>query len=278
LNRRGLTTVCQQAHCPNQGRCWHQGHATFMILGDRCTRACRFCAVATGLPQDVDAREADEVARAVAELNLAYVVITSVTRDDLPDGGAGQFVKTIQAVRHFSPMTKIEVLIPDFGLQRSSLESVVEAHPDVIAHNMETVARLYPRVRPQAGYRRSLDVLKTVGEMDKAIFLKSGFMVGLGEMDDEIRDLTADVAATGCRLLTIGQYLSPSRGGRHVPVERFVVPQQFADYQQQALDMGFGHVFSGPLVRSSYLAEDGYRHLAGHSEENYGALTGEIVS
>ena len=259
LKEAGLHTVCQAARCPNIGTCWEHGTATFMILGRHCTRHCRFCAVPHGRPAAPDADEPHRIATAVRQLGLRYIVITSVTRDDLSDGGAGHFARTIRAIREMDPALGIEVLIPDFQLNPVALHKVVEARPDVIAHNIETVAALYPQIRPQADYRRSLQVLQGIHQLDDSILVKSGFMVGLGETDEQIRILMEDLRARGVAMLTIGQYLAPSQMKRHVPVQRFVAPEQFDVYKQTALDMGFTFVMSGPLVRSSFFAEAGYR-------------------
>lgn len=255
----GLHTVCESALCPNLGKCWGQGVATFMILGEICTRACRFCAVKAGIPQAVDPQEPEEVAKAVESLNLRYVVITSVARDDLDDEGAGHFVATIDAIRTRTPQTKIEVLIPDFSNKTDSIKRLVEAKPEVASHNIETVRRLSPDIRPQADYERSLEVLRRFKQFGPSIFTKTSFMVGLGESDGEITALMRDIAATGCDILTIGQYLAPTRLKRHVRVSRFVRPEQFERYKQLGLAMGFKHVMSAPLVRSSFIAEEGYR-------------------
>ena len=254
-----LHTVCESAHCPNMGKCWGQGVATFMILGEICTRACRFCAVKAGKPMDVDLEEPRHVALAVKELNLRYVVITSVARDDMEDEGAEQFFQTIQEIRKVMPQTKIEVLIPDFSNKWKSLKKVVEAKPEVVSHNIETVRRLSSKIRPQADYDRSLEVLKNFKKLELSIFTKSSFMVGLGETHDEIVEVMTDLLHAGCDILTIGQYLSPSQMKRHVNVERFYTPQEFTAYKKLGLKMGFKHVMSGPLVRSSYIAEEGYK-------------------
>jgi lipoic acid synthetase len=254
-----LHTVCESAHCPNMGKCWGEGVATFMILGDTCTRACRFCAVHAGKPTELDLQEPYHVALAVKELNLRYVVVTSVARDDLKDEGAQQFADTIQEIRKLMPETKIEILIPDFSNKMESLKKVVEAAPEVISHNIETVERLSPLVRPQAEYRRSLAVLKNFKEMAPAIFSKSSIMLGLGETRVEIAQVMKDLIAVGCDILTIGQYLAPSEGKRHLKVEHFVTPQEFEDYKKIGMGLGFKHVMSGPLVRSSYIAEEGYK-------------------
>lgn len=254
-----IHSVCQEAHCPNLGQCWQNGCATFMILGDVCTRACRFCAVRSGDPKKVDEEEPKRIAQVIQRLDLQYVVITSVTRDDLADGGAGHFAKTIAAIREILCCTKVEVLIPDFNGDETSLKKVIGAHPDVLSHNMETVLRLSKILRPRADYYRSLEVLRTGRMLGPDILIKSGFMVGLGETQDEIKQLIRDLAKAGCDILTIGQYLAPSKSGRHVAVSRFVSPQEFDDYRKLALDLGFSYVASGPLVRSSYMAEQGYQ-------------------
>ncbi|MBL8012548.1 MAG: lipoyl synthase [Candidatus Omnitrophica bacterium] len=253
-----LHTVCESAHCPNLGKCWGQGVATFMILGEVCTRACRFCAVKAGLPQKLDANEPFEVAQAVKDLKLRYVVITSVARDDLQDEGAGHFAETIHETRRLSPGIKIEVLIPDFSAKYESLKTLTDSVPEVVSHNIETVRRLSNSIRPQAQHDRSLQVLRMIRQLNKNIIVKSSFMVGLGETDEEIAQLMQELAQTGCQILTIGQYLAPSQMKRHVPVRRFVTPEQFDRYRDQAMAMGFKYVMSAPLVRSSYIAEEGY--------------------
>jgi len=258
LKDEGLHTVCQSARCPNRGQCWGQGVAAVMILGDTCTRACRFCAVPTGCPQEVDQQEPERVARLVQELGLRYVVITSVTRDDLSDGGAGQFARTVEAIHRRDPLIKVEVLIPDFQGRVKALQAVVESRPQVIAHNLETVRRLAPMIRPQADYQRSLDVLARIKSTSQDILVKSGLMVGLGETDEEVGQSMQDLAGAGCDILTIGQYLAPSQGTRHAPVDRFVEPKGFEIYAQQGLAAGLRYVFAAPLVRSSFLAEQAY--------------------
>lgn len=255
----GLHTVCESALCPNMGKCWGEGVATFMILGEICTRACRFCAIKAGHPQAVDPNEPMEVARSVQTLGLKYVVITSVARDDLKDEGAGHFVQTIKAIRALNPKTKVEALVPDFSNRFESIEQIVAVKPEVASHNIETVRRFSPDIRPQADYDRSLKVLKNFKRLDSSIFTKSSFMVGLGERDDEIVELMSDLVETGCDILTIGQYLAPTRLGRHVRVERYVKPEQFELYKQKGLELGFKHVMSAPLVRSSFIAEQGYQ-------------------
>lgn len=254
-----LHTVCESAHCPNLGTCWSRGTATFMILGSSCTRACRFCAVPAGRPQEVNGDEPRQVALAAQRLNLKYVVVTSVARDDLPDEGAGQFAQTINEIRKLLPGTKVEVLVPDFSGKIDNLKIVTDAAPEVLSHNIETVARLSPEVRPQADYQRSLKVLRTIRTLDENIIVKSGFMAGLGESLDEIAELMRDLLEGGCHILTIGQYLSPSSARRHLPVKDFLSPGDFESLRHLGLEMGFKYVQSGPLVRSSYIAEEGYR-------------------
>ncbi|MGQ9854001.1 MAG: lipoyl synthase [Candidatus Oleimicrobiaceae bacterium] len=250
VEQHGLHTVCQSAHCPNIGECWGQRTATFMLMGDVCTRSCTFCAVEHGMPLPLDPDEAQRVAEAVATLGLEYAVITSVTRDDLPDGGAGHFAATIRAVRARRPACKVEVLIPDFYGATAALDEVIAAQPDVLNHNVETVPRLYPLVRPQADYRRSLAVLARAAAA--GLLTKSGLMVGLGETVEEVLATMEDLRTVGCRMLTVGQYLQPSI--RHLPVHRFVAPQEFERVRAAGLAMGFSHVQAGPLVRSSYHA------------------------
>lgn len=254
-----LHTVCESAHCPNMGKCWGQGVATFMILGEVCTRACRFCAVKAGLPQIVDGEEPRNVALAVQELKLRYVVITSVARDDLQDEGAGHFVSTIREIRQLTPDVKIEVLIPDFSAKEESLRILMEAAPEVVSHNIETVRRISLSIRPQAQHDRSLKVLRMMRELNKEVFVKSSFMVGLGETDEEIVEVMKELLDAGCQILTIGQYLAPTQMKRHVPVNRFATPEQFRHYQELGMKLGFKYVMSAPLVRSSYIAEEGYK-------------------
>jgi len=257
LEELGLETVCRSAHCPNLPECFARHTATFMILGSRCTRNCRFCAVDHAAPDAVRDDEPEAVAEASARMRLRHVVVTSVTRDDLPDGGAGHFARVIRAVRRRLPEAIIEVLTPDFQGDRDALAAVIEAEPAVFNHNVEPVPRLYPALRPQADYRRSLDVLRWAREMaasrSRRIFTKSGLMVGCGERTDELHAVFADLRAAGCELLTIGQYLAPSGG--HYPVDRFVPPEEFADYEAEARRRGFLAVASGPFVRSSYNAQ-----------------------
>lgn len=253
LAKGRLHTVCEGACCPNAGECFGLGTATFMILGDVCTRGCRFCAVSKGIPGPPDPAEAEAVARTVKTLNLKHAVITSVTRDDLPDGGAGEFARVVRALRRITPQTSIELLIPDFSGSEAALQTVVEAKPEVIGHNLETVRQLYPQVQPGADYEVSLKVLREVKKLDPRIKTKSGLMVGLGETTREVCRVMADLREAGCDYLTIGQYLQPTP--RHLPVKGFVPPDMFAWYREQALERGFARVEAGPLVRSSYHAQ-----------------------
>jgi len=261
LDSLGLNTVCQSAHCPNIGECFARKTATFLILGNVCTRACRFCAVTKGKPGQLDSAEPANVARAVARLGLRYTVITSVTRDDLADGGSGCFVEMIQAVRARCPGVRIEVLVPDFCGEPTSVEAVVEAGPDVFGHNVETVPRLYGVVRPGASYMRSLTVLELAKEFNERTVTKSGFMVGLGESRDEVLAVMSDLRSVRCDILTIGQYLSPSKS--HVPVIEYVRPEVFDEYAHIGEDLGFAYVASGPLVRSSYMADRAFSVATG---------------
>jgi lipoic acid synthetase len=252
LRGHQLHTVCEEAQCPNVGECFNSGTATFMILGDVCTRSCGFCAVTSGRPQGLDLQEPYRLASTVELLGLDYVVITSVNRDDLPDGGAGIFAGCISAIRGRRPGCRVEVLIPDFLGDREALATVVQAKPFVLNHNVETVPRLYGRVRPKARYERSLALLAAVKEMDPAMLTKSGIMLGLGETRQEVREVLAGLRGVACDVLTIGQYLRPS--SKHLPVERFLPPEEFAEIGDEGRRMGFRHVESGPLVRSSYHA------------------------
>ncbi len=254
LKETGLHTVCQEALCPNLGECFSKGTSTFMILGDRCTRNCTFCAVKHLPPDPPDIHEADKVARAVKALRLRYSVVTSVTRDDLPDGGAGHFADTIHAIRKRSPDTKIEVLIPDFGGAPDALERVIDAAPDVLNHNIETVPRLYPEVRPQADYRRSLDIFIHTRKKNPLLMTKSGLMLGLGEQETEVLQTLQDLLDAGCKVVTLGQYLAPSRS--HHPVVAYIPPEVFDDWRKTALSMGFQAAACGPFVRSSYQAHE----------------------
>jgi lipoic acid synthetase len=246
-----LHTVCQSAACPNQNECWNAGTATFMIMGNVCTRGCRFCNVPKGIPSSLDWDEPERVARAVAKLNLKYAVITSVTRDDLPDGGAEIFAATIKAIRKTSPDCRVEVLIPDFQGSAESLNTVLNASPDVLNHNLETVPSLYSRVRPQALYQRSLELLSRARQIGAVT--KTGLMLGLGEGTVEVSSVMHDLRNVDCRILTLGQYLQP--GKNHLPVEKYYSPDEFAALREQALSLGFKHIVAGPLVRSSYRAD-----------------------
>jgi len=262
LRDLNLHTVCQEAGCPNIGECFSARTATFLILGDRCTRNCRFCDVESDIPLPPDCLEPDRVAAAVKKLGLKFAVITSVTRDDLPDGGAAIFAAVINAIRRSSPDCGVEVLIPDFNGDRQALDMVLEARPEVIAHNIETVPELYSRVRPQADYRRSLELLRRCVESDKEAVTKSGMMIGLGESTEMIQKVLADIAEIGCRIFTIGQYLSPSKN--HLPVEKYYHPDEFAEFAEIGRRYGIPHIESAPLVRSSYLAHRQFESL-GHA-------------
>ena len=254
-----LTTVCEEAACPNIGECWSQRHATMMIMGDTCTRACSFCNVRTGMPEALDADEPDRVADAVAKLGLRHVVITSVDRDDLADGGAGHFAAVIRAIRAAAPATTIEVLTPDFLRKPGGMEIVAEARPDVFNHNLETVPRLYLSIRPGSRYYHSLRLLERVKERDPSQFTKSGLMVGLGEAKEEVMQVMDDMRSAGVDFLTIGQYLQPTR--KHAAVDRFVTPEEFATYETMARARGFLLVSATPLTRSSYHADEDFDRL-----------------
>lgn len=256
LRKLNLHTVCEEANCPNLMECFSKKTATFMILGRECTRNCTFCTVSKNAPMTIDPEEPFNIAEGVKKLGLKHVVITSVTRDDLLDGGADHFVKVINAVKEASPTTAIEVLIPDFQGNREALLEVVKANPKVINHNIETIKRLYPEVRPMANYERSLELLKRIKEMDPSIFSKSGLMVGLGETKEEVFQLLSDLRKFGCDIVTIGQYLAPSK--KHHPVIEYVTPEVFEIYKKKAEEMGFKFVASSPLVRSSYHAGEAF--------------------
>ncbi len=250
-----LNTICHSGKCPNQNECWSRGTATFMILGDICTRSCRFCATKSGRPQLPDINEPDNIARSVSLMALKHCVITSVTRDDLPDEGAAHWSEVIRKCKEVNPNTTIEVLIPDFNLKSDHLDRIVESKPDIIAHNIETVERLTPKVRSRAKFDISLKVLNYISK--SGILTKSGFMVGLGETDDEVEITLVKLFETGCRLVTIGQYLRPSMD--HLEVCEYITPAQFDLYKKRAYEIGFKHVESGPLVRSSYMADKALR-------------------
>ena len=253
LRKLSLNTVCENAKCPNIGECFSRHTATFMILGDVCTRNCRFCAVKHGVPLPVDKNEPERLGMAVSELGLKYVVVTSVTRDDLKDYGAVQFVKVINAIRRCNPETKIEILTPDFKGKEDCVEQVAKSKPDVFGHNVETVPRLYENVRQEADYSMSLHLLEIVKKMDSGIITKSGIMVGLGESKEEVLKVMDDLRDVDCDLLTLGQYLSPSQN--HFPVKEFITPETFEEYKKLSKDKGF-IVASGPFVRSSYKADE----------------------
>ena len=259
MRRLKLNTVCEEAACPNIGECWSNKHATVMILGSVCTRACAFCNVATGRPDLLDPHEPDRVALAISALGLAHVVITSVDRDDLDDGGAGQFVRVIQCIRETSPGTTIEILTPDFLRKEGAIEAAVKAGPDIYNHNLETVPRLYAAIRPGARYYHSLRLLDQVKRLDPAIFTKSGIMVGLGETREEVYQVMDDLRAAEVDFLTIGQYLQPTP--HHAPIDRFVTPEEFESYAAMARGKGFLMVSASPLTRSSYHAGEDFEKL-----------------
>jgi lipoic acid synthetase len=260
IRQQNLHTVCQEANCPNIFECFSQQTATFLILGDRCTRDCSFCAVRSGSGDPVDLDEPRRVAAAARQMGLRYVVLTSVTRDDLPDGGAEHYAQTIQALRCAIEDVSVEVLIPDFQGNQDALLMVLSAGPNVLNHNLETVPRLYPQVRPQADYRRSLALLAQASDYAPHIPVKSGLMLGLGETPDEIEQTLLDLRASNCRVLTLGQYLQPSTA--HHPVKQFVTPETFERWRATALDMGFDQVASGPFVRSSYHAKEVFNKIS----------------
>ena len=257
LEHNRLHTICQEACCPNQGECFSRGVATFLIMGKVCTRSCRFCAVDSGTPSALDADEPLRLAEEVKRLGLRFVVVTSVTRDDLSDGGAGHFARLIEVMRRECPGVGIEVLIPDFQGSRPALKTVVDAAPEVLNHNVETVPRLYSSVRPQADYSRSLEVLRTAKALDATLTTKSGLMVGLGETREEVLEVMVDLRSASCDVITIGQYLSPSAA--HHPVVEYVKPEILEKYHRDALRLGFRDAASGPFVRSSYMAEKYYK-------------------
>ncbi len=255
VNDQQLHTVCQSAKCPNMGECWNAGTATLMILGDVCTRSCGFCHIATGRPPTLDLDEPRRVGQAVAAMHLKHVVVTSVNRDELADGGASIWAEMIRQIRLQSPGTNVEVLIPDFCGKWDALQLVLDVKPEILGHNVETVPRLYTRVRPQAKYHRSLKLLQIV--RDQGLVSKTGIMLGLGENEDEVESVIEDLVAVGCEILTIGQYLQPTP--HHLPVERWVHPDEFAEWKRRGEAAGLRHVESGPMVRSSYHAEQQVR-------------------
>ena len=253
MRSQSLHTVCEEAHCPNIGECWGRGTATFMILGDICTRACRYCAVTTGRPTGIDLLEPTRLANTVAQIGLDYCVITSVNRDDLADGGALIFAGCIKKIREQSPGCKVEVLIPDFAGSWTALQKVLDAGPDVLNHNIESTARIFPLVRPKGDYRLSMDLLAKSKELAPDIATKSGIIVGMGETAEEVLETMSDLREVDCDLLTIGQYLRPSQ--KHLPIHRFYAPSEFEELREHGEALGFKHVASGPLVRSSYHAD-----------------------
>lgn len=261
LREQKLTTVCEEARCPNLGECFSRGTATFMLLGDRCTRRCGYCSVATGKPLPPDPGEPVRVAEAAARLGLRYVVLTAVARDDLADGGAAQFAAAVREVRRRLPAAKVEVLTPDFKGDRRALATVTDAAPHVFNHNIEMVPRLFPRIRPQGSYERSLGLLAGVKEMLPAQVTKSGLMVGLGETDGEIHEVLRNLRSVGVDVVTLGQYLRPTR--QHLPVDRYVTPEGFRELERRALDLGFPTVYAGVFVRSSFNAEEVARRSLG---------------
>jgi len=250
MGRHRLHTVCEEARCPNMGECWSAGTATFMILGDVCTRSCGFCAVRTGRPQSLDLEEPARVAEAIRIMEVRHAVITSVNRDELKDGGASVFAATIHAAREARPGMTVEVLIPDFQGDAAALQTIIDAKPDILNHNTETIPRLYPSVRPQAKYARSLELLDRA--KNAGMLTKSGLMLGLGETNEEVLEVLSDLRAVSCDIVTLGQYLQPTK--EHLPVERYVTPGEFAMLRERGKTMGFRHIESGPLVRSSYHA------------------------
>ena len=269
MRDKNLHTVCEEAACPNIGECWSKKHATVMILGDTCTRACAFCNIKTGRPMAVDPKEPMHTAEACAAMGLNHIVITSVDRDDLADGGANQFVQVIKAIRDMSPATTIEILTPDFRNKPGAIETVAEAKPDVFNHNLETVPRNYPKIRPGARYYHSLRLLETVKKVDPSIFTKSGIMVGLGEERLEVSQVMDDMRMADIDFMTIGQYLQPTK--RHAKVERFVTPDEFQAYGRMAKGKGFLLVSATPLTRSSYHAGDDFAKLRANREKKLAA-------
>jgi lipoic acid synthetase len=254
LKSKNLHTVCEEAKCPNIGECFGEGTATFLIMGNICTRNCGFCSVRKGIPVPVDRDEPVRIARQIKKMKLKHAVLTSPSRDDIDDGGASFFADTAREIKKINPSTTVEILIPDFKGDINSLKKVLNSDIDILNHNVETVRRLYPRVRPEADYDRTLRILKKASDNSPGLPVKSGFMVGLGEKKEEVVELLKDLRATGCRILTVGQYLRPTL--KHLPVDRYVHPDEFKKIENQAYDIGFDYVVSGPLVRSSYKAEE----------------------
>lgn len=252
LQKNNLYTVCQEAKCPNQMECFANRTATFMIMGDICTRNCKYCNVSTGMPKPLDNKEPEKVASSVKDLGLKHVVITSVTRDDLDDGGAFHFAKVVEAIKLINPNSTIEVLIPDFKTNFNSIDTVIRSHPDVINHNIEATRNIFDYVRPQGNYQKSLDLLKYIKKSNNHIYTKSGFMVGLGESHDDVVNTLLDLYNTGCDFVTIGQYLQPSL--KHIEVKEYITPEKFKEYESISYEIGFKYVASGPFVRSSYNA------------------------
>lgn len=257
MRNHELHTVCEEAHCPNIGECWSRGTATFMILGDICTRRCHYCAVTTGRPTGIDLMEPARLAESVKLMGLRYCVITSVNRDDLPDGGSFIFAACIKKIRAEVPGCKVEVLIPDFDGSRPALQKVIQAGPDVLNHNIESTRRVFPRVRPRGNYQLSLELLARAKELDSSMVTKSGIIVGMGETKEELVETMQDLRQVDCDLLTIGQYLRPS--AKHIPIDRFYTPAEFAELREIGEALGFKHVASGPLVRSSYHADEQHK-------------------
>lgn len=256
LSSLNLNTVCNEAACPNRGECYRKHTATFLILGTSCTRHCRFCNVTQSCPEPIDCNEPDNIAQATKRLGLSHLVITSVTRDDLPDGGAAHFAAVTRAVKALNDQTTVELLIPDLQGDETALITVLEASPDILGHNLETVPHLYAQVRPEADYQRSLDVLKNVKKFSSSVITKTGIMLGLGETKDEVINLIDDAVKANCDIMTIGQYLRPSK--KHLPVAEYIHPDVFSEYAEIGMKMGIKYVYSAPLVRSSYNASDAY--------------------
>ncbi|MGN7438422.1 MAG: lipoyl synthase [Alcanivorax sp.] len=276
VRKQKLTTVCEEAGCPNIGECWQQKHATFMILGEVCTRACAFCNVATGRPDEVDKLEPLRIGVAVKQMGLKHVVITAVDRDDLEDGGADHFVKTIQAIRMKSPGTTVEILPGDYKGDINDIDHVINAKPDVFNHNLETVPRLYPTIRPGARYFRSLRLLERVKDVDPTMFTKSGMMVGLGESKEEVMQVMDDMRAARIDFITIGQYLQPTP--KHAPVMKWWTPEEFAELERIARSKGFLMVSATPLTRSSHHAGDDFAKLKAARDEKYGVTNSDVAA